>query len=727
VLSRLSAQSLRQRLFALWEQLLTRMSHEHPVLLVIEDAHWADVTSLELVEHLSAVTIKMPITLLGVMRPSGAQSLADLLALLKTRCGDRFSTLTLRPLSLFSGLEMARQLLALGELPERLHALIVDKTEGNPFYVEEVIRSLIERGALAHGDAGTWVVTPLIDTVTVPDTLRGVLMARLDRLPVEAKWLAQQASVIGRIFLYRVLLQMAEAVGDVDTDLDKLEREELIRMGARHPEVEYIFKHALTQEVAYESLLASRRKELHRRVGEAMEQVFAQRPGEFNSIIGEHFLRGEAWSRAVGYLLPAGDAAARMYAHPEARLHYNNALEALSHLPDTAENRRSRVDMLTKYVTISWGAETPEKNFQRLLEAESLLKELPDPDGAANADQYRLARVHYWMGRIQYIRSQPREAIAYYQQVLAVAHSMGDPELVAIPSSFIGQALVVQGHFNKAEPLLRQAIEPLEHMDNLPEWIRAASFHGICLAARGDYAEGLAEVQLALARAKAANFLGGIAISNIYLAFMYLLGQDYARMLDASLIVIETAQQTGDRMFVYLGYGFSAWAEGRMGRAESARKRMTQSQEIERSIGGQLLLTDLFAAADAELYLLSGNAEEALKLVEEAVKYAQTVGGHIAEGIAQRVWGQALVTVDPSRWEDAQAHLDTSVRLLEGGEACIVAAHTHMVWGQLCLDRGYVAAAREHLTRAAEQYEASGLIEALETTKRLLLQLPVHT
>ncbi|HEY0096170.1 MAG TPA: AAA family ATPase, partial [Archangium sp.] len=321
VLANLPAQNLRQKLFSLVERYYFRLAQRRPTVLIIEDLHWADTSSLELLEHLFAVTARTRLVVVCTLRPNLEGAPVELLQHLPAHHAERYVPRVLGPLSAAHSAEMIEQLLSLTTLPEALRALISGRAEGNPFFVEELLRSLIERGALVRGDRG-WTVTPLLQTLKVPDTLQGVLMARLDRLPVETKWLAQLASVIGRVFPYRVLLHLARHTASVEADLGHLEREDLIRERARTPELEYMFKHALTQDMAYQSLLASRRRELHRQVGEALESLYLDKVGELRSVIGSHYLRGGAWERAVTHLLAAGDTAARLYAHAEAREHY---------------------------------------------------------------------------------------------------------------------------------------------------------------------------------------------------------------------------------------------------------------------------------------------------------------------------------------------------------------------------------------------------------------------
>ncbi|HEX8819586.1 MAG TPA: adenylate/guanylate cyclase domain-containing protein, partial [Archangium sp.] len=290
VLSSLPAQSLRQKLFSLVERYYLRLAERRPTVLIVEDAHWADTSSIELLEHLFAVTTRTRLLVVCTLRPQLEGTPADLLAYLKAHHAERYVPRVLGPLSVAHSAEMIEQLLSLTTLPEAVRSLISSRAEGNPFFVEELLRSLIERGALVRGEGG-WAVTPLLQTLKVPDTLQGVLMARLDRLPVETKWLAQQASVIGRTFSYRVLMHLARHTAGVDADLGHLEREDIIRERTRDPELEFMFKHALTQDMAYQSLLASRRRELHRQVGEALEALYNDRVGELRSVIGSHYLR----------------------------------------------------------------------------------------------------------------------------------------------------------------------------------------------------------------------------------------------------------------------------------------------------------------------------------------------------------------------------------------------------------------------------------------------------
>ncbi|MBI5291601.1 MAG: AAA family ATPase [Chloroflexi bacterium] len=705
------AEAFRRRLFHLLSETFERLARRQPTVLVLEDMHWADPSSSELVDALLPLASQFPLALVVVARLRPDEFPTRLLRTVGQLFPALFTHLDLSPLPESAIAQMVAQLLAAPEVSPALREAILGKAEGNPFFVEEVIRTLIDRGALLHTEQG-WRTTPLMESVSVPDTLQGLLMARLDRLPGETRWVVQQAAVIGRIFLYRVLAEMADRSGGLDSHLEQLRQSEMIRERARLPEVEYIFQHGLTQEVAYQSLLVARRKELHRRVGEAMERAFAGRLGEFQSILAEHFLRGEDWERATDYLLRAADGAARLYALAEARLHYTRALDALARLPDDPPERaalqRRRAEILVRLVSVSFVADSPEQNLARIAEAESLLTANADPAQAAE-NAVLLARAHYWMGRCHYYSNRPLQAIQYYRQVLAVAEQTGDPELLAIPSATTGRALMGQGRFQQARALLAQALDPLEQVGNLSEWVLTQAYFGGALAALGEVQAGLQAGQRALERARASHNLTGESASQIILGFSYFHGGDYAAMLEAARAAVQVAEQSGDRLYLYFGHGFCAWAQTHLGCARDAIASMNRCDEVGRSMGGRLLIGDWIAAIKAEIARGAGLPVQAAALAERAVAVAREAGGLFAEGMAQHTWALALAAFDPPRLDEAETRLAAGLQALEAGQSRPLAARLHATWAALARARGDVSAAREHLRLALAQLEACGL------------------
>jgi class 3 adenylate cyclase/tetratricopeptide (TPR) repeat protein len=706
-----SPQEIQQRLFALIEDLLRRLAQQQPTVLVMEDLHWADDSSLELIQHLLPLVRQVPLAIVGVLRRGEAEM--PWWPVVTENYADRLTHLELVPLARASTVTLVEQLLSSnGLLPDVVQNLIIGKAEGNPFFVEEVIRTLIERGGLERSDDGRrWVVTARIEGMNVPDTLQGVLMARLDRLEAGTKRIAQQAAVIGRIFQQRVLLKLAEDVARLEADLSHLEREELIRELRRDPDLEYIFKHALTQEVAYETLTAPQRRDLHARVGAALEELVADRIGEYQAILGGHFLRGEVWDKAAAYFRDAGDAAARLHAYPEASAHYAKALQALSTLPPADEIRRQIVDLTLNQMGVSWGAEDPGRNLAKLAEAEAIARALPAADGGIGPDRARLARIQYWIGRIHYYRDEPREAIGYFQQVLAAGQELGDEGLLAIPLAVMGRALVVQGHFDRAIPVLARALGPLEKTDEWLDWSFSKAYHGVAIAAAGQQPEGLAETEEAVARARETKNPTALAGCLIVLAFHGCLSRDARAFRDAADAASAAGRLAGNSLMISVGLGFEAWALSRLGQHHEAQERMAEANGEAEKIGGRLVAADWIAAASAELALNAGQPDEAVARIGPAIEKARAIGGIFGEALAQRTWGLALAQLQPAEHEEADLHLTTSIGLFGEGDCKLEVAHTHLAWGELLRDRGDLPNAVDHLGQAADLFKAARLLK----------------
>jgi tetratricopeptide (TPR) repeat protein len=720
LLDAIPAKELKESISVLLEKIFIALMKEGPVVLVIEDMHWADSTSLELLEHLFGLVEAHPLALVGVSRAAEEEE-SPLLAAAQERYGGSFVPMELSPLTEEGSTELVGGLLAMKELPASLWELVVDRAEGNPFFVEEMIRTLIEQGALTRSEAGMWKATELIDTVTVPDTLHGLLMARLDALPLATKRLAHQAAVIGRILLYRVLREMAGSETKIDDDLGRMEHDDLIRKRITDPELEYMFRHALTQEVAYGSLLIAQRKDLHRLVGEAMEGIFAGRIGEFTGIIGEHFLKGEAWDKAADYLIRAGEASDRLYAHSEARAHYAHALEALARAPDTGENQQRQVDTALKFARAAEFGLPPQEILAHLEKAEQVAESMPGPDGAPGGDSARLAHVRYRMGRAYYTGGKMREAIGYYKQVLSVAAELKDPELLGIPSFAIGSALVFQGHMEKGRKLLSQGIPALEKLGSRAEWARALAMRSFAMTHMGDCLTSRIEAEKALKHSREINSLVAVWSAALMLCGAYGYGfWDVRRTLETVDAGMNAAEQTGDQIQIYMAHGVRAWNLAMFGRIEEADESMKKCQEVARKIGEQIMCADQFAARSAEIACGQGRYEEAVTLAERAVGIAQKMGGIWAEGHARRAWGKALAALTPPQWDEAEEQLAQSVQLMDSGQNLMGVAHTEIAWGELCRDRGDLDAARNHWERATAFFESKGLTKRLEQVRALM-------
>jgi tetratricopeptide (TPR) repeat protein len=320
----LDAQALGRQVFLSMHQLFAQLARQQPLLVMLEDWHWVDHSSMALCEHLLPLAQSLGVLFWFVTRADPAGPATRIRTAAARHPGIAFQEITLDAL----GEDDSRHLLAnlIGQLPAAVHRQILTKTEGNPFFLEEVVRALIADGLLVKDTrTGAWRLARPVAALGLPDTIQGLIVARLDRLEDEVKSVVKLAAVIGRSFFRRILQAIAEAGDAVESGLAQLEHAELIRLRQQQPEVEYIFKHALVQEAAYGSILTERRRVIHGRVAEAIERLFAERLEEFASLLAHHYALAEDWKKAQVYLFKAGDQAGRMAADAEALEHYRQA------------------------------------------------------------------------------------------------------------------------------------------------------------------------------------------------------------------------------------------------------------------------------------------------------------------------------------------------------------------------------------------------------------------
>jgi class 3 adenylate cyclase/tetratricopeptide (TPR) repeat protein len=325
-LKHLDGESAGKQIYLSSRRFFERLAQNQPLVLVFEDLHWADESSVLLIEHLFPLISRVPLLICGVSRPEGNVPATRLRDTALKDHERRYTEIRLNPLSPTESVDLMNNLLTVENLPSRIRQIILQKADGNPFFLEEIMRTLIDRKVVLH-ESGHWKATASIETITIPDTIQGVIMARIDRLDEEVKQVLKTASVIGRTFFYRVLRIIEQAIEGLDQDLDELTATELIREKQKTPELEYIFKHALVQESTYESILLKKRHELHGKVASAIETLFSDRLDEFSSVLAYHYAKAEHWEKAQGYLFKAGDQAGKLAADAEALAHYQQAME----------------------------------------------------------------------------------------------------------------------------------------------------------------------------------------------------------------------------------------------------------------------------------------------------------------------------------------------------------------------------------------------------------------
>jgi tetratricopeptide (TPR) repeat protein len=341
----LEGESFKGNLYAVAEAFIRSLAGASPLVLAFDDLHWMDPASSALLEHLLPLSEEAPVIFLCAMRPDREASGWGLYQRTADRFPYRTSVIEVRPLTPDDCNLLVDSLLAISDLPAPLRRNILSKAEGNPFFVEEVVRTLIETEVVRRdGIESRWVASGDGSGIEIPDNLQALLITRIDRLDEETRNVLQLASLIGRSFYYRILERVMsnlagstagfEMQGDpaLRQHLGRLQRADLIREAARIPELEYVFRHALTQEAAYGTILHRLRHDYHRRVGEAIEEIFSEALEGHATSLAWHFDEAGDPVKAARYHIVAGDASFRLYSLPEAIDHYDRALSSLDML-----------------------------------------------------------------------------------------------------------------------------------------------------------------------------------------------------------------------------------------------------------------------------------------------------------------------------------------------------------------------------------------------------------
>lgn len=420
----LSPEAVKGKAFAILRQLFVKSSLRYPLVLMLEDMHWIDKLSEEFLVFLAESVGSFRILLLAAYRPGYRPPWID-------KCAGQ---LLLRPLSRVDSLDVVRA--ARTDLEKQVTEAIIDKADGNPLFLEQL--------ALHAGEA------PDDRSVgMVPNTIHDVVMARLDLLPEETKRLLQSASVIGREFSSHLLRSVWQGVNPIEPQLRELVRLEFIDERSGDVPAAYVFRHALTQETAYSSLLERYRRRLHAAVGNAIERLYGGRVDEAAEQLAYHFSRSDEAEKAVDYTIQSAEKAQRCWANSEALAYFNAAIRRLDGMADTEPNRLRRLDGVLKQADVRYALAQYNEHLEALEGVRGIVEETDDPR--------RRAVWHYWAGLLHSVTGSRSEvAIEHCRGAANIASGNGLQDIVAFASACLAQVYIIAGH-------LSEAVEAGEH------------------------------------------------------------------------------------------------------------------------------------------------------------------------------------------------------------------------------------------------------------------------
>jgi tetratricopeptide (TPR) repeat protein len=697
----------RQRTLDGLKRVLLRESQVQPLLLVFEDLHWIDTETQALLDSLVESLPTARLLLLVDYRPEYQHGWGS-----KTY----YAQLRLDPLPAVSADELLHTLLGDDASLKPLTQLLVARTESNPFFLEESVRTLVETGVLA-GERGAYSLGQALPTNQIPATVQAVLAARIDRLPPEEKRLLQTAAVIGTEVPLPLLQAIAEVPEDaVQRGLAHLQAAEFLYEAHLFPEPKYTFKHALTHEVAYGSLLQERRRLLHAGIVEALEQRHADRLAEWVESLALHAFRGAAWDKAVTYCQQVGARAFERAALRQATTHFEQALEALGHLPDTPDTRGAAIDLrfdLGGRVLFQLGEY--ERGLALLREGETLARALDD--------QARLVQVLAQIGSILRWKAEFAGAIAVGQEALALATARGDLARQAEATFWLGMAYHAIGDDGRAAELFRRNVEALEPGMGSPDrHIMSQAWLAFTLTYLGQFAEGRRQAEEALRHATAAGRGLALMLATCFLGRLHLAQGDLEaaiRVLDQSLALCRAADDwdVGRTTASNLGYAYVL-----VGRLTEGRALLEKAlRESRRS--GALHAQSMNVARLSAVCLLAGDVEEAMQHARQALAMARQYGERGFEAEALRQLGAVHAQTDPPEEAQSEARYREALALAQELGMRPLQAHCQRGLGLLYAATGQREQARTELSTAIAMYRAMDMTFWLPQTEAVLAQV----
>ena len=701
----------RQHTLDAVKRLLLRESRVQPLLVVFEDLHWVDTETQAVLNRLVESLPTAGLLLLVNYRPEYRHEWGG-----KTY----YRQLRLDPLAPETATALLETLLGRDAGLAPLKRLLLARTEGNPLFVEESVRSLADDGVLA-GERGAYRLVKAPETVQVPATVQAILAARIDRLPPEDKTLLQTAAVVGTDVPVAVLTGVAGAPADALADgLTRLQAAEFLYETRLFPDAEYTFKHALTHEVAYRSLLQDRRRALHARAVAAIERCYPERLGEHVERLAHHALRGEVWEKAVLYLRQAGGKAMARSAYREAAADLDQALDALRHLPEGRTRTEQAIDLHFDASLAQGSIGRATKGMEHAHEAKLLAETL--------GDERRLGRVlgrlalHIWMA------GDPDRALELAQRALLLATAHDDVSLQTWVTQRLGIIWQTIGDYRQAAEFLREAVDALqgdrryERLETaFPTFVFTQDRIAWCLAELGQFAEAMVRADEAGQVARELDHPPSLVVADRSVGLVSLRRGDPVRAIPPLERSVELCRVIPAPTFLDVSAAHLGYAYALSGRLPEGVALLEEALADPAATG--IANHPLFLAYLGEAHLLAGRPDDATAVARRALDLAHRQKERGNEAWVLRLLGEIAAQADPPDPQSAEAHYGRALARADELGMRPLAAHCHLGLGKLYRLTGDRTQAEEYLTPAVTMYREMGMGFWLEQTEAELQQL----
>jgi class 3 adenylate cyclase/tetratricopeptide (TPR) repeat protein len=682
----LTPEAIKTRTFETLRQLSLKGSRRRPIVFAVEDLHWIDRTSEEFFVSLIESLVGAPILSILTYRPGYRPPWIE---------KSYVTQMALRPLSSPDSRAVVQSLLTGERVPDSVVRLILERAEGNPFFLEELSRAVGEHGALG-------------ESLTVPDTVQGVLMARIDRLPDATKRALQTASVLGREFSRRLLEDIWDEPEGLDARLAELKRLEFLydRSGGEEPA--YVFKHALTQEVAHDSLLTPQRRALHAAAGRALETLFAGRLEEIYDRLAHHYARTDDAAKAVEYLSRFADRAARGHAHVEAIAALHEAVAHAERLP--ADDRdRAILNLILRQVESLYNLGRFQAMVDLLLQQQGRLERLRDPLLAA--------RHHFQLGMAYSFLGDRDRAAPSVMQAFAEAAQCGDEATMGKAKLLAALERFWVGQYHDVLELSQGAIALLEGGEE--RYFLGMAYWGVgsSYAARGEFESALEASARAQAIAEATGDRRLHVYASVLAGWIYAQRGEWEKGIEACQRALDVSPSPFETAWALGFFGYAHLEKGDRAQAIGVLQQAVEQASLYRSRQVQVW----FKIFLSEAYLSNGQVDAALDPATEVLEIARSVNFMRGIGLACRALGRIAQARGAAT--EAENQLNEALKIFASIDARYDLGRTRLDLARLAHAQGKREAVETHIKEAHSLFTALPVPRWRERTEQLAREL----
>jgi class 3 adenylate cyclase/tetratricopeptide (TPR) repeat protein len=707
-----SSPEMRQkRIIETLTQIVLKASEIRSLIMAIEDLHWIDTNSEASLKHLLESISGARVLLIFTYRPEfvhtwGARSY--------------HSQVTLNRLSNRETLIMVSHLMGTNELDHDLEALILGKTEGVPFFIEEFIKSLKNLQIIERKD-NQYHLAGGIDDLTIPTTIQDVIMARVDSLPEEAKEVLQRGSVIEREFSHKLIKRvMAITDQELFSFLSVLKDSELLYERGIYPESTYIFKHALTREVVYDSILTKRKKRLHEEIGKAIEDIYIERLEEFYEMLAHHYSKSENFEKAYQYLKLSGSKATANYSNREAFRFYKEAIDVSTKMPETEKNKSEQIEVHLLTAGLVFVLGFPEDSLEILHTGETISKEL--------GDEKSLAHFLSLIGQYYGFKGEDLLlGIKYSEDSFKKAEKIDDFELIAP----IGMDLCIlywrAGECFKLIDLASKVFTLFDktqrHSESFKRPINVYSmllaYYAQTISMLGNFEEGAALFEKGLNFALDIKDIGALAVTEGHYGTMLNFRGDAKNAVTHFQNCIRYCEE--GQFVAYSGVSWVnlGWTYCLLGEYETARQHMEKGLKIQIDSGLHIHLCYFYWLLSL-VHLESGDLKNAQQRAEEALKLSQKNHEKWDEGLAWILLGRIYGKAEKTQVDRAEEYILQGIKILDELKLKALYAQGYHYLGKLYADTGQQDKALRNLKKAERMFREMGMDYWVAKTQKVL-------